>query len=98
MIIYTAPEFLDLCVEHVVNHQFFVIARREASRRRRADRRGNPGKNLPQALTIYNACLFLTWITTLHDSASSMNHSARDDGKPSVYSVYRLQHKNYGVM
>jgi hypothetical protein len=66
--------------------EFFVIARREASRRRRADRRGNPDpdKNLPQALTIYNAYLFFNWIATLHDSASGMNPSARNDVKRGI--------------
>ena len=80
--------------------EFFVIARREASRRRRADRRGNPDpdKNLPQALTIYNAYLFFTWITKLLDSAYGMNRSARDDGKPNIYNIYEIQNKNCGIV
>jgi hypothetical protein len=66
---YTFPQFLLLYVVCLVKHEFFVIARREVNRRRRADRSGNPGKNMPQALLIYNAYLFFTWIAALHDSA-----------------------------
>jgi hypothetical protein len=87
----TIAKILILCSAGLVNHQFFVIARREVNRRRRADRRGNPGKNLPQALTIYNAYLFFIWIATLHDSASGLNHSARNDGKPNVFNIYKIK-------
>jgi hypothetical protein len=79
--------------KHIVNHEFFVIARREVSRRRRADRRGNPGNNSPQALLIYNACLFFIWIAALHDSASGMNHSARNDEKLKLHN-----NKNWGAI
>ena len=42
---HTTPQFLILYAVCFVNHEFGVIARREANRRRRADRRGNPDKN-----------------------------------------------------
>ncbi len=83
---------------YLINHEFFVIARREANRRRRADRHGNPDENLPQALLISNAYLFFTWIATLHDSACGMNLSARNDAKLKVCNTYKIQNKNYGVV
>jgi hypothetical protein len=94
----TIQQFLTLCAESPANHKLFVIARREANRRRRADRLGNPGKNPPQALLIYNAYLFFTWITKLLDSAYGMNRSARDDGKPNIYNIYEIQNKNCGIV
>jgi hypothetical protein len=83
---------------HPINHELSVIASGKIHAVGRIMKRGNPGKKLPQALTIYNAYLFFIWIATLHDSASGMNPSARNDGKPNVYSIYKLQNKNYGVV
>jgi hypothetical protein len=95
MAYHTKPKLLTL---YTANHELCVIARREANRRRRADRRGNPGKKTPQALLIYNAYLFFNWITTLLDSAFGINLSACDDIKPNFSNIYKMHNKNYGVV
>jgi hypothetical protein len=85
-------------MENNTTLQFFVIASGGIHAEGGIMERGNAVKNLPQASFFYNAYLFFTWIATLHDSAFGMNPSARNDGKPNFYSMYKMQNKSYGVM
>jgi hypothetical protein len=83
--VYATQQFLILVC--AINHEFFVIASGGIQAAGGIMERGNPVKNTPQALLIYNAYLFFIWIATLHDSACGLNPSARNDEKLRVLNI-----------